>query len=90
MRITNLNPAADIGASAWFLNLEGHKLLMDSGTHPKLEGREGLPLFDLLKHEMLDAIAISNSHHDHVGSLPLAIRPFPQARIISLLPTVAV
>jgi predicted metal-dependent RNase len=49
MRIVNLNPDMGIGASAWFVDLEGHKLLMDTGTHPKCEGRESLPLYDLIK-----------------------------------------
>ena len=42
MKITNLNPDSDIGATAWFLELEGHRLLMDAGTHPKREGRASL------------------------------------------------
>ena len=43
MRIINLNPATDIGASAWFAEIEGHRLLLDAGTHPKREGRDSLP-----------------------------------------------
>ena len=46
MRIINLNPDTDIGASAWFVDIEGHRLLMDSGMHPKREGRAGLPETD--------------------------------------------
>ena len=45
MRIVNLNPDADIGASAWFVELDGHGLLMDAGMHPKLDGRAGMPLY---------------------------------------------
>ncbi len=82
MRIINLNPASDIGASAWFVEIEGHRLLMDAGTHPKLEGRDSLPLYHLLKKEELDAIAISHCHHDHVGSLPVALRQFPKAHVL--------
>ena len=36
MRIINLNPDTDIGASAWFVDIDGHRLLMDAGVHPKL------------------------------------------------------
>ena len=46
MRITNLNPDTDIGASAWLVELDGHRLLMDAGTHPKREGRDSLPLYE--------------------------------------------
>lgn len=82
MRIVNLNPDSDIGASAWFVEMEGHRLLMDAGVHPKWEGRRSLPLFDLVKNEEVDAIAISHCHHDHVGSLPVAMRYFPGAHVM--------
>lgn len=82
MKISNLNPAADIGASAWLIDLEGHRLLLDAGTHPKREGRDSLPLYDLVKPRELDAIAISHCHHDHVGSLPVAARLFPSAHVL--------
>ena len=82
MKIFNLNPDTDIGATAWFVEMEGHRLLMDAGTHPRLEGRAALPLYDLIKKEEVDAIAISHCHHDHVGSLPVAQRYFPQAHVL--------
>jgi Cft2 family RNA processing exonuclease len=82
MRITNLNPDTDIGASSWFVDIEGHRLLMDAGTHPRIEGRAGLPRYELVKREEIDAIAISHCHHDHVGSLPVAMRYFPHAHVL--------
>jgi Cft2 family RNA processing exonuclease len=82
MRIINLNPDTDIGASSWFVEFEGHRLLMDTGIHPKREGREALPTYHLISHEDVDAIAISHCHHDHVGSLPIAVRHFPQAHVL--------
>jgi Cft2 family RNA processing exonuclease len=82
MRITNLNPDSDIGASAWFVETEGHRLLLDAGIHPKREGRASLPLFDLVKDQDLDAVAISHCHHDHVGALPVAMRHFPEAHVL--------
>lgn len=82
MRIVNLNPDSDIGASAWFVETEGHRLLMDAGTHPKKDGRSALPLYDLIADEELDAIAITHCHHDHVGSLPVAMRHFPKANVL--------
>ena len=82
MRIVNLNPGRDIGASAWFVEMEGNRLLLDAGTHPKREGMESLPLYDLVQDEPLDAIVISHCHHDHVGSLPVALRYFPKAHVL--------
>ncbi|NBV22030.1 MAG: MBL fold metallo-hydrolase [Proteobacteria bacterium] len=82
MRIRNLNPDSDIGASAWWLEIDGHHLLMDAGVHPKLDGRESLPLLDLVKDTELDAIAITHCHHDHVGGLPVAVRHHRRAHVL--------
>ena len=61
MRIANLNPSDDVGASAWLVGLEQHPLLLDAGVHPKLVGRASLPLFQPLDEVELDAIAVSQS-----------------------------
>lgn len=82
MRITNLNPDTDIGASGWFVDIEGERLLLDAGMHPKREGRAGLPLFNAVSGQDVAAIAISHCHHDHVGSLPVALRHFPKAHVL--------
>src|SRR5881396_2033300 len=82
MRIINLNPATDIGASAWFVEIEGHRLLLDAGTHPKHEGRDSLPLYKVIAKEEVEAIALTHCHHDHVGSLPVALRHFPKAHVL--------
>lgn len=82
VRILNLNPRTDIGASAWFVEIDGHRLLLDAGVHPKHAGHQALPLYELIRHEELDAVAISHCHHDHVGSLPVALRYFPRAHVM--------
>ncbi|HRT55168.1 MAG TPA: MBL fold metallo-hydrolase [Candidatus Paceibacterota bacterium] len=82
MNITNLNPDFDIGATSWLVELEGHRLLLDAGTHPKREGRAGLPLYGEVGNQKVDAIAITHCHHDHVGSLPIALRHFPRAEVL--------
>lgn len=82
MKITNLNPDTDIGASAWFVEFEGHRLLLDAGMHPKREGRAGLPMFDLVKDQPLDSLVVTHCHHDHLGALPVALRQFPHAHVM--------
>ena len=82
MNITNLNPDTDIGASAWLVELDEHRILLDAGMHPKREGRDALPLFGRAGNNDVDAIAISHCHHDHVGSLPVACRRFPKAHVL--------
>lgn len=82
MRITNLNPDSDIGASAWLVSLDDCRLLMDAGMHPKRDGGEALPLYSPWQGVELDAIAISHCHHDHVGTLPVAKRYFRTAHVL--------
>lgn len=82
MQIQNLNPDTSIGASAWLVAMDGHQLLLDAGTHPKREGRSSLPLYGKADTSDVEAIAISHCHHDHVGSLPVALRHFPSARVL--------
>ena len=82
MRITNLNPDTEIGASAWCVEVEKHHILLDAGTHPKREGLLSQPLYRAIKGVDLDAIAISHCHHDHVGTLPVAMRHFPKAHVL--------
>ncbi len=82
MRITNLNPRSDIGASAWHVEIDGNGLLMDAGIHPKEVGSASLPLFGEIRDRPVDAIAITHCHHDHVGALPVAAEHFPEARIL--------
>ncbi|MHB8519420.1 MAG: MBL fold metallo-hydrolase [Limisphaerales bacterium] len=82
MQIINLNPDTAIGASAWWVELEGSRMLLDAGTHPKRDGLDSLPLYDVVRKSDLDAVAISHCHHDHVGSLPVALRHFPKAHVL--------
>ena len=82
MNITNLNPDTDIGASAWLVELDEHRILLDAGMHPKREGRAAMPTFNKANTHDVDAIAISHCHHDHVGALPLACRQYPKAHVL--------
>lgn len=49
--------------------------------HPKEEGEDALPNFRPLADRVLDAIIISHSHLDHIGTLPVLMRRQPEARI---------
>ena len=87
MRVTNLNPADTIGASAWLVETGGHNILLDAGTAPGIEGREGLPLYSQVADVDIEAVAISHCHQDHCGSLPVALRHFPRARALMTEPS---
>ena len=87
MRVTNLNPADTIGASAWLVETGGHNILLDAGTAPGIEGRKGLPLYSQIADVDIEAVAISHCHQDHCGSLPVALRHFPRARALMTEPS---
>jgi Cft2 family RNA processing exonuclease len=82
VKITNLNPDTDIGASGWLVEVDDHRILLDAGMHPKREGRAALPLLNKAGNTEVDTIAISHCHHDHVGALPVALRHFPKAHVL--------
>lgn len=82
MRIHNLNPGDEIGASGWYVETDGSHFLLDAGLHPKLEGRACLPTFGVIPDGQLDAVLISHCHYDHVAGLPVAVKQFPRARVM--------
>jgi Cft2 family RNA processing exonuclease len=55
--------------------------------HPKFEGEEALPNLKALGDQKLDAIILSHSHQDHIGTLPVLMRRQPQARVFMTEPT---
>ena len=71
-RFTNLTRQIEIGANCYLLETAGKRIVLDCGGHPKLEGRESLPLLDRLKELLqdnpLDAIILTHAHQDHLGS----------------------
>ena len=81
MKFTNLTRRTEIGANSYYLELAGHRVVLDCGMHPKFEGEEALPNFNAIGDRSLDAIIISHSHQDHIGTLPVLMRRQPSARV---------
>ena len=81
MKFINLTRRTEIGANSYYLEVAGQRLVLDCGMHPKEEGEDALPNFRALGERLLDAIVISHSHLDHVGTLPVLMRRQPDARI---------
>src|SRR5690606_22641460 len=76
------NRERGIGANALFIQLGGDNLLIDSGLHPKMVGRAALPDFGRIRGERVDLILVTHCHLDHIGSLPVAMREFPDAPVV--------
>jgi Cft2 family RNA processing exonuclease len=81
VKFINLTRRTEIGANSYYLEIGGQRLVLDCGMHPKCEGDEALPNLKLLQDRQLDAIIVSHSHQDHIGTLPVLMRQQPRARV---------
>ena len=86
VQFTPLGGIDEVGANSYLLEIDGLRLLIDCGLHPKKEGREALPKFDALK-QSPHAVIISHAHIDHCGSLPLLIKMHPSTTPYCTRPT---
>src|SRR3989440_12468640 len=87
VKFINLTRGTEIGANSYYLEVGDHRLILDSGMHPKFEGEEALPNWKPIGDRRLDAIIVSHSHQDHIGTLPVLMRRQPQARVFMTEPT---
>lgn len=85
MKLLFCGASSEIGASCIFLELDGKKILLDSGI--RLSG-EPLPEFKLIQEQNgFDCIIVSHAHTDHTGSLPVISNEYPDAPIFMTHPT---
>ena len=71
----------EIGANSYLVEIEGHRIILDSGMHPKEEGVDSLPAHHELPANSIDSIFVSHSHLDHSGSLPVLMNDQPEAEV---------
>jgi Cft2 family RNA processing exonuclease len=81
LKFINLTRHTEIGANSYCLEIGGHRLLLDCGMHPKNTGEDALPFFKSIADHEIEAVLISHAHQDHIGTLPVAMRRFPGARV---------
>ena len=87
MKIIDLNRDGGIGANSLYLQLGDFHLVIDSGLNPKKVGREATPDLSPLAGVKLDLIIITHCHLDHIGSLPVLLRAFPDTPVVMTLPS---
>jgi predicted metal-dependent RNase len=81
MDIQFLGGALEIGGSAILIHIDGKNILLDAGI------RQGMSKDPLTNYRViqecggLDAIIISHAHLDHIGSLTVISKEYPNARI---------
>src|SRR5438094_38812 len=55
--------------------------MLDCGMHPKNTGEDALPHLNTIADRGIEAILISHAHQDHIGTLLVAMRRSPGARV---------
>lgn len=81
MNLHFLGGAMEIGGSCIYLRIAGKGILMDSGIRQS-GVKDPLPDFRTLQEQGgVDAILISHAHMDHIGTLPLVSKAYPNAPV---------
>ncbi|MFD3156044.1 MBL fold metallo-hydrolase [Haloimpatiens sp. FM7330] len=81
MKIDFLGGAGEVGASSVLLRIDNKNILFDSGIRQSAS-KDPLPDFRTIQQVGgLDAVIISHAHLDHIGSLPIISKEYPNARI---------
>ena len=81
MRFTFSGGAMEVGGSCIYLKLDDHGILLDSGIRQG-SVKDPLPDFRAIQQAGgVEAIVISHAHMDHIGTLPLISKAYPEAPI---------
>ena len=80
MLFRSLCRSAEIGANSYLLDTGKARVVLDAGLHPKHDGLEGVPRYDLLEDGSIDSVVVTHAHLDHIGSLPVLLNRQPQAK----------
>ena len=76
-----LGGAMEIGASCIYVKAAGKCFLFDSGIRQS-GAKDPLPDFRTIQEQGgLDAIIVSHAHMDHIGTLPIISKAYPDTRI---------
>jgi Cft2 family RNA processing exonuclease len=81
LKFLNLTRRTEIGANSYYLEIGGHRLVLDCGMHPKNTGEDALPDLKAIAGRGIEAVLISHAHQDHIGTLPVVMRRFPRAHV---------
>lgn len=81
MELHFLGGAMEIGGSCIYIRIAGRGILLDSGIRQS-NTKDPLPDFRTIQEQGgLDAVIVSHAHMDHIGTLPIISKAFPNAPI---------
>ncbi|MBT9449951.1 MBL fold metallo-hydrolase [Akkermansia glycaniphila] len=81
IKFTNLTGAEEIGSNSYLLEIDGTRVVLDAGMHPKREGHAAKPQYSLIGEKAPDAIFVTHSHLDHIGTLPVLQELYPSSPV---------
>jgi len=81
MNLHFLGGAMEIGGSCIYIRIAGRGILLDSGIR-QTAAKDPIPDFRTVQEQGgVDAVIISHAHMDHIGTLPIISKAYPNARI---------
>lgn len=81
MKLYFLGGAMEIGGSCIYIRVSGKGILLDCGIRQG-GSKDPIPDFRTIQEQGgLDAIIVSHAHMDHIGTLPIISKAYPQTRI---------
>lgn len=81
MKLGFLGGAMEIGGSCIYLRIAGRGILMDSGIRQS-GGKDPIPDFQMIQQMGgLDAVIVSHAHMDHIGTLPVISKAYPEVPV---------
>jgi Cft2 family RNA processing exonuclease len=89
IQLSVLGGGGEVGANCFQLAIAGQHILLDSGTHPKKDGRSALPEFGMLGRAP-EALLVTHAHQDHCGSIPYLMKEYPGVKAHATFPTVRI
>ncbi len=79
---TNLTQGTEIGANSYLLDIDGSRVILDAGMHPKKDGNAAKPAYELIGPAAPDTIFVTHAHLDHIGTLPVLQDEYPAAEVV--------
>lgn len=81
MKLHFLGGAMEIGGSCLYARIAGRGILLDSGIRQSA-AKDPIPDFRTIQEQGgVDAIIVSHAHMDHIGTLPMISKAYPDAPV---------
>ena len=77
----HLSEKCEIGSNSYKIEFGDITAIIDAGIHPKKEGLNSLPHFDLVSPNSTQCVFVSHSHLDHTGGLPVLMKKQKKAKV---------